>query len=237
MINFVICSNNYEKQNNTKEVIVKYMMNYDIDVKYHMFSNNYEVKKEFKNINGYKVYLIDINNESINLVKYIREELDDWNSIIILISDNQVIDNIFGSRLFLFDIIYQNNSFNKILIEDLNRIIKNYDHREKCLTFENNRIVKKVDFKSIIMINKEKDSKKCLLTSSYGTYYVPETLTGINKRLDDRFVKTNRSCIVNKDQIIEYDPNKNKITFKNGIVSFNISREQKKNISNYVTKY
>ena len=236
MINFIICSNNYEKQKETKEVIVKYMMNYDIDYKYHIFNNDYEVKNN--KISGYNVYLIDIiNNDSINLVKYIREELDDWNSIIILMSDNQVIDNIYGKRLFLFDIIYHNKSFNKILIEDLNRIIKNYDHREKCLTFEANRVVKKVDFKSIIMINKEKDSKKCLLTSSYGEYYVPETLSGISKRLDNRFIKTNRSCIVNKDQIIEYDSNKNKITFKNGIVSFNISREQKKNISNYVTKY
>ena len=236
MINFIICSNNYEKQKETKEVIVKYMMNYDIDYKYHVFNNDYEVKNN--KISGYNVYLIDIiNNDSINLVKYIREELDDWNSIIILMSDNQVIDNIYGKRLFLFDIIYQNKSFNKILIEDLNRIIKNYDHREKCLTFEANRVVKKVDFKSIIMINKEKDSKKCLLTSFYGEYYVPETLSGISKRLDNRFIKTNRSCIVNKDQIIEYDSNKNKITFKNGIVSFNISREQKKNISNYVTKY
>ena len=236
MINFIICSNNYEKQKETKEVIVKYMMNYDIDYKYHVFNNDYEVKNN--KISGYNVYLIDIiNNDSINLVKYIREELDDWNSIIILMSDNQVIDNIYGKRLFLFDIIYQNKSFNKILIEDLNRIIKNYDHREKCLTFEANRVVKKVDFKSIIMINKEKDSKKCLLTSSYGEYYVTETLSGISKRLDNRFIKTNRSCIVNKDQIIEYDSNKNKITFKNGIVSFNISREQKKNISNYVTKY
>ena len=236
MIRFIICSNNYEKQKETKEVIVKYMMNYDIDYKYHIFNNDYEVKNN--KISGYNVYLIDIiNNDSINLVKYIREELDDWNSIIILMSDNQVIDNIYGKRLFLFDIIYQNKSFNKILIEDLNRIIKNYDHREKCLTFEANRVVKKVDFKSIIMINKEKDSKKCLLTSSYGEYYVPETLSGISKRLDNRFIKTNRSCIVNKDQIIEYDSNKNKITFKNGIVSFNISREQKKNISNYVTKY
>ena len=202
MINFIICSNNYEKEKETKEVIVKYMMNYDIDYKYHIFNYDYEVKNN--KVSGYNVYLIDI---------------------------------IYGKRLFLFDIIYHNKSFNKILIEDLNRIIKNYDHREKCLTFEANRVVKKVDFKSIIMINKEKDSKKCLLTSSYGEYYVPETLSGISKRLDNRFIKTNRSCIVNKDQIIEYDSNKNKITFKNGIVSFNISREQKKNISNYVTKY
>lgn len=240
MINFIICSSNYDRQRSTKEIIDSYMMNYDIEVKYHLF-NNYkkDIQEEIKKINGYKVYLLEVdkNNTIIELLKYIREELDDWNSIIILTTDNNIVDNIFGNRLFLFDLIYYNKSFNKILIEDLNRIIKNYDHREKCLTFESNRIVKKVDFKNIIMIMKEKDSKRCLLKSSHGNYYVPESLCGISKRLDKRFVKTNRSCIVNGDHIIEYNPNENKLTMKNGMISFDISREQKKEIFNYVTNY
>ena len=54
MINFIICSNNYEKQKETKEVIVKYMMNYDIDYKYHIFNNDYEVKNN--KVSGYNVY-------------------------------------------------------------------------------------------------------------------------------------------------------------------------------------
>lgn len=233
MINFIISSNNYSSK--TKEIIDSYMMNYDIEVKYHLL-NNY--KEEIKKINGYKVFLIEIDkNNSLDLVKYIREELDDWNSLIILISDNKVIENIIGTRLFLFDIIYRNNSFEKILKEDIERIIKNYDHREKCLIFENNRIVKKIDFKSIIMINKEKDSKKCLIKSSHGNYYVPESLCKISKRLDKRFVQTNRSCIINGDEIVEYNPNENKLLLRNGMVYLDISREKKKEVCKYVTNY
>ena len=241
MINFIICSSNYDRQIRTKEVIDSYMMNYDIEVKYHLYNNYSESTKELiRKINGYKVYLLEIDSDNnVNrFIKYIREELDDWNSLIILTTAREVVvDNYFKNRLFLFDLINYNITFDKILIEDINRIIKNYDHREKCLTFESNRIVKRVDFKNIIMIMKEKDSKKCLLKSSYGNYYVPESLCGISKRLDKRFVKTNRSCIVNGDHIIEYNPNENKIIFKNGYVFFDISREQKKEVSNYVTKY
>ncbi|MBR4671692.1 MAG: LytTR family transcriptional regulator [Bacilli bacterium] len=234
MINFIICSSNYSSRKETKEIIDSYMMNYDIEVKYHLFNNN---KEELRKIHGYKVYLIEIDNNPYDLVKHIREELDDWNSIIILLAENRGIESILGTRLFLFDVIYRNASFEKILKEDLRRIIKNYDHREKCLIFENNRIIKKVDFKSIIMISKEKDSKKCLLKSLHGNYYVPESLCKISKRLDKRFVKTNRSCIINGDEIVEYNSNENKLLLRNGMVFQDVAREKKKDISNYVTNY
>ena len=232
MINFIISSSNYSSREETRQIIDSYMMNYDIEVKYHLLN-----KEELKQIYGYKVYLIEIDKDSYDLVKYIREELDDWNSIIILLTENQGIESVIGTRFFLFDIIYRNSSFVKVLQEDLRRILKNYDHREKCLIFENNRVIKKVDFKSIIMISKEKDSKKCLLKSSHGNYYVPESLSKISKRLDKRFVKTNRSCIINGDEIIEYNSNENKLLLRNGMVYQDIAREKKKDISNYVTNY
>ena len=45
-----------------------------------------------------------------------------------------------------------------------------------------------------------------------------------------RFIKINRSCIVNGDKVVEYDQNENKITLKNGFTSFDISRDNRKNI-------
>ena len=102
MINFIICSSNYSSRKETKEIIDSYMMNYDIEVKYHLFNNN---KEELRKIHGYKVYLIEIDNNPYDLVKHIREELDDWNSIIILLAENRGIESILGTRLFLFDVI------------------------------------------------------------------------------------------------------------------------------------
>ena len=87
------------------------------------------------------------------------------------------------------------------------------------------------------MIIKEKDSKKCLLKSNHGNYYIPETLNKIEDRLDNRFVKINRSCIINIDDLLEYDLNENKITMKSGDVSYDISRENKKKVSNYFNNY
>lgn len=240
MITYII-SDEYKDAVKTKTIIDNYMMNFDIEVKYHLFSNIDEnIKNEIKNIKGFKVYIL--NNDSlkgngINIAEYIRGELDDWNSIILLVTNHRELENEFvGKRLFLFDLITKNCFYEKILKEDLRRILMNYNNREKCLTFESNRIIKKLDFRNIAMITKEKDSKKCVINSSLGDYYTSESLKDVCKRLDSRFIKINRGCIINSDKVIEYNTIENKLTLKNGITSYDISRDNKKALSSKIYK-
>lgn len=233
MINYII-SDEYNDAVKTKTIIENYMMNFDIEVRYHLFNIDDNFAEKIKNIKGFKVYIL--NNDSIKglgikYAEYIRSELDDWNSIIILVTKHSEIKNEYiGKRLFLFDCVIKDCFYKKILREDLSHIRKNYDNRHKCLTFESNRIIKKLDFRNIEMITKEKDSKKCIINSSIGDFYISESLKNVCKRLDNRFIKINRSCIINSDKISEYDLNENKITFKNGMTSFDISRDNKKEI-------
>lgn len=241
MINYII-SDEYNDAVKIKTTIENYMMNFDIDVKYHLFNkNDIVLKEEIKKIKGFKIYIL--NNDSIkgyglDIAEYIRGELDDWNSIIILVTKhNELKIELIGKKLFLFDFISKNCLFDKVLVEDLKHIKKYYDNRHGCLTFESNRIIKKIDFRNIDMIVKEKESKRCIIESSVGNYYANESLKDVCKRLDNRFVKINRSCIINSDKIFEYDINENKITLKNGTISFDISRDSKKNLlSQFVNK-
>ena len=233
MINFII-GGNYNTIKEIKNEINNYMMNYDIEVRYHLFESNKEFEKGIDSITGFKVYIIDINkteSDYIYKVDYIRNILDDWSSIILLITEDKFIKyELLGNRLFLFDIIVKDESYKIELRQDLKHVIKNYDNRDKCLTIETNRIIKKIDFKCIEVITKEKDSKKCIIKSSHGNYYTPESLKTVNKRLDNRFVKTSRSCIINMDKVKEFNPNENKIVFKNGKELYDISRDNKKEI-------
>ena len=231
MINYII-SDEYNDAVKTKEIIEYYMMSFDIEVKYHLFNIEDNLKENINNIKGFKVYIL--NNDApkyygINYADYIRSELDDWNSVIILVSKHSESRNDgTGKRLFLFDNIIKNCFFDKVLKEDVKNIKKHYDNREHCLTFESNRIVTKLDFKNIEMITKEKNSKRCVINSSVGNYYTSESLKEVSKRLDGRFVRINRSCIINGDKVMEYDMNSNKITMKNGYTTFDVSRENKK---------
>ena len=232
MINFII-SDEYNDAVKTKTIIENYMMNFDIEVRYHLFNIKDNFKEKIKSIKGFKVYILDDEYKKLGTEKaiYIRSELDDWNSIIILVTNHSEIRNEYvGKKLFLFDCIIKDYYYSKVLKEDLIHIKKYYDNREKCLTFEQNRIIRKLDFRNIDMITKEKDSKKCIIKSSIGSYYASESLKEVYKRLDSRFIKINRSCIVNGDKVVEYDQNENKITLKNGFTSFDISRDNRKNI-------
>lgn len=235
MINIII-RDVYNDAVNIKNIIENYMMNYDEEVNYCVISledNNY--KNIINNIKGFKVYLL--NNDCIyesgkETALYIRYELEDWNSVIILLSKhNEIKNEVVGNRLFLFDLICKNFYFEKNLRQDLDNIRKYYYNRHNCLTFESNRIIKKIDFRSIYMITKEKNSKKCIIKTSIGNYYTSESLNSVSKRLDDRFIKINRSCIINEDKILEYNLNENKITLQSGIISFDVSRDNKKILS------
>ena len=84
------------------------------------------------------------------------------------------------------------------------------------------------------MINKEKDSKKCNIITTYGNYEIHNTVNNILKNLDERFIKINRSTIINCDHIIEYDCSENKLSLKNGIVTFEVSRDYKKKVMEFV---
>lgn len=242
MINYIICDDNQEFAMKLRQITENYMMNYDIDNSYHMFVDyGNDFKNKIKEIDGYKVYILDIetkNGSGLDAARYIREELDDWNSVIIMITaHNELKYEAFGNRLFLLDFINKFDDYEAKLKEDLERVMKNYDHREKCLTFEYNRVIKKIDFKHIVVIEKEKDSKKCIVKTTYGEYSVCRSLNNVLKSLDDRFIKISRSCIVNLDQVREYDSTENKLTFKNGTISQDISRDYKKKVFESVRIY
>ena len=108
MINFIISSNNHEAVKINK-LIDNYMMNYDIEVKYHLFDKCECFKEKIKTVKGPKLYIIDVDtniNDKINMVNYIRKTLDDWNSHIILISEhNEFKYEFVGKKLYIFDIV------------------------------------------------------------------------------------------------------------------------------------
>ena len=235
MINFIICDDNNMYVEKIKNIVENYMMNFDIECKYHLFED-YDPKfeHEMEKLSGFNICIFDIETKvssGIDAARYIREELDDWNTVIILLTaHNELKYEALGNRLYLFDFINKFDNYQERIKEDLERIKKNYDNRQKCLTFEINRVVKRVDFKHIIYIEKEKDSKRCLLKTTYSDYVVFMTLNNILKKLDNRFIKTSRSLIINVDQVKEYDSAENKIVFKNGLCTYDISRAYKKKV-------
>ena len=104
---------------------------------------------------------------------------------------------------------------------------------DDSLRFEYNYIMRNIEFRHIIYIEKEQDSKRCIIKTTYGDQYINKSLNDMYELLDSRFIKTSRSCIANSDFIKEFIIAENKLVFKNGEYTYLISRNMKKGLRKY----
>lgn len=237
MLNFIVCSEDKENIEHVNELIRKFMMNNDIEYKVIVFN---EYNDEFKKIVfekiGFKVYFLsnkikDISGEEA--AKIIRRKCDDWSSIIMMINCQK--SDSTHEQLYIFD--YLKNKDDSIFLNNLDIAIKNYKSKIMCLTFEYNHIIKRIDFDHIVYIEKEQDSKRCIIKSTYGDHIINKNLSETFKVLDNRFFKTSRSMIINLEYVMEYNINQNSILFKNGDIINEIARDNKKKLKNRLLNY
>ncbi len=235
MINFIICEDEKEIRKNTKKHIVSFMMNYDMDYKIYEFdSYNKDFDKIVKQDNGFKIYFLDIKTNQgsgIDAARKIREKYDDWVSIIIIMTSfAEYKYEALSSRLYLLDFIYKLDNCDRKIKEDLLIAMKAYDKKYKMLSYEYNHTYYKVEFRQIVYIEKEPDSKRCIIKTINGEQLIPGTLNDIYKKLDERFLKVHKSMIINLNQIEKYEIRSNKITFKNKDHTHLVARDKKKEL-------
>lgn len=240
MINYVICSGSRDGLKKYKRIVDYLMMQFDIEYKCSLFVNfDEKFNKAARQDDDYKVYLIDISSKNsfgLDTVKMIREELDDWTSMILIISSNNDLKyEALSNRLLILDYISKIDNYDDIIKDDLLIAMKHYNNREKCLRYEYNHVLKQIEFRHIVYIEKEPDSKRCRIKTNYSVQTINRTLNNTLKLLDLRFIKTSRSMIVNVDQIEEYNIAENKISFRNGEYSYQISRGMKKELKKIVS--
>lgn len=239
MIYFIIYEHDEQAIKIYQEQINKVMINYDIDYKFKIFNNyNSNWQKFIEEEKTFKIYLLTITskrNSGLDIAKYIREELDDWQSMIIMLSENSKFQaEALNKRLLVIDFIIKQNLWQKKLLNAIKIALKNYDKRPKSLKFTYQKTLYNIEFSKIIYIEKELDNKKCLIKTTDGIYYINGTLTTIFKLLDNRFIKCCRSIIINLEQILSYNSKTNTLIFKNKEELTAISRTKKKDVINYI---
>ena len=240
MINFIVCEDEKEIRVNTKNQIIKFMMNYDIDYKIYEFDGyNAKFNKIARTDSGFKIYFLDIKTNAgsgIDAARMIREQYDDWVSVIIVMTSfSEYKYEVLSSRLYLLDFINKLDNCNKKIKEDLIIAMKHYDRKYKMLSYEYNHTYYKIEYRQILYIEKEPDSKRCIIKTKTGEQIIPGTLTDVSKKLDDRFLKVHKSMIVNTNEIAKYEIKKNKLTFKNSEHTHLIARDKKKELIKYVS--
>lgn len=235
MLNFVVCDDNKAFSKLMKKTIDNFMLNYEIEYKiFHFdgYSENFEkfAKKDL----GFKIYFLDIktsDGSGLDAARIIREKYNDWASIIIVVTSHEEYRyEALGNRLYLLDFIDKLNNCEERIKEDITKALNNYNQRHKSLSYEYNHIFYKIEFRNIICIEKEPESKRCIIKTTYGNNYISGTLNDIEEKLDERFIRTHRSLIVNKDKIQNYDSKTNILSFIDGTTTNQVARGKKKEL-------
>ena len=230
MIDFIMVEDNLCYINESKKIIDKVMMSYDIDYDFMVYD---KYRKELLNKDNFKIYIVSYKKDSIELIKYIREELDDWKSLIIILYRNKEDkEKVLKENLFILDYVNKRKYFKEKLLRNIQICLKNYDQRPNSLKYTYKNILYNIEFNKILYIEKEQYNKRCIIYTKNKKYYIPGTLNNIIKLLDNRFIKSSRSYIINTEQVSSYDIKRNILIFKNKIKLDCISRDNKKCIIN-----
>lgn len=196
------------------EAIRKALKDYDYKiVEYSDFTK--ELKKLIQTPD-FKIYVLDIelqNSSGIDIANYIRD-FDDTSEIIMCSFHYELEYKVLKSKLKILDFVskYDNAYVNltNLILEVFNK------HSRKVLKITDKGAILFIVMKDILYISKEKNTRKCVIKTFNNEYLVNKNLEEIKQELNENFIQVSRNCIVNQNNVEEYNFKDSKIKFKNG---------------------
>jgi len=238
MIELIICEDEKYFTDRYQYLIEKVMMNYDIEYNFNVFDGYSRNWEKISKKDEFKIYILDLKTKEgsgLDAARYIREELDDWQSMIIMVTAYPEYKyEALCKRLMLVDFVNKLDNFDQRFTQAIQICLKNYDKRPNSLKYTYKKVVYNIEYHKIIYIEKEQDNKRCIIRTTEKDYYIQGNLNKVAELLDQRFIKCNRSYIINIEQVDSYNTKTNMITFKNGESLYAVSRDKRKEILNYV---
>ena len=243
MINFIICDSdkNYISKINTliNEVMLSCYCDYSVKI-YYEYSNDLK-KIIHDDFIENKIYILDIefkNSKSgIEIAKEIRK--NDFDSLIIYFSTMDISKYIYSIlNLFIFDFInkYEPEKLKTSILKAID-VIKIKNNRKKTITVRSNRLLCNINLDDIIYIMTNVERRGIIIHTKKNEIYTNMSLKDITEYLDNRFVKTHRSCYVNLDHVSIFDSLLRIIKFDNGDILDLVSVREVKNIKNNLAKF
>lgn len=196
------------------EAIRKALKDYDYKiVEYSDFTK--ELKKLIQTPD-FKIYVLDIelqNSSGIDIANFIRD-YDDMSEIIMCSFHYELEYKVLKSKLKILDFVskYDNAYVNltNLILEVFNK------HSRKVLKITDKGVILFIVMKDILYISKEKNTRKCVIKTFNNEYLVNKNLEEIKQELNSDFIQVSRNCIVNQNNVEEYNFKDSKIKFKNG---------------------
>lgn len=190
-----------------------------------------EIRQELNDIIGKKIFLLDIEvpgKSGLDLARQIRRE-GDWESQLIVVTTHEQLRGAsFAGRLLMLDFVSKYDDCENNLKESL---VVAFDilTKHKSLKFLIEGELYQIPYNDILYIEKKQEENACTIITRKEEIDVKESIGKINEKLDSRFYRSHRSCIVNMHNITSVDFNNSIIKFGRKEINL-LSRDKKKDL-------
>lgn len=233
-MNFIIYEDEKEYVKRYKNVIYKMLgptiINFDI-IEFNEFNSN--TQKELDNIDGNKIYILDIEvtgKNGLELARNIRKS-GDWTSPIIIVTSHEEFKTVgYTGKILMLNFISKNSELEKDLYDTLELALE-INMAKKSLCYTNKGEMYHIPHQDILYVEKSLNDNTSIIVTKNKTYNIRKTIKELEKTLceDRHFIKTHRSCIVNLKHVECVDFENNIISFVNKKIDL-LSRTHKKNL-------
>lgn len=210
-----------------KDDINQALFNYDFQYKINHFTKYDDALiKEINNCDELKIYIMDVElKDSLSGIQIAQKIRDiDWESIIIfLTSHDKMFESVYREVYEVFDFIEKFHDMDNHLIKDL-KIITNHNFDCKMFKYHSRSNDIQIYYKNINYIKRDSTTRKLLIKTLTSSYYINMNLNEILPKLDKRFAQISRSCIVNRDNIVDLDWPKGFFVVKGGEIIYEASK-------------
>lgn len=217
MIKIIVCDDNKEINKKMCDIINKSLISNDIE---YVIKRHYVYNQDFMedlHSEGPKIYVLDIevqNTSGLDIAHIIRKaDLD--SPIIIVSAHEELADRAFRERLLILDFVSKFYNLEDNLAKDIELAIKTFGGR-RTLKFTSNRISYMISMNDINYIAKAVGERKVIVKTKNKEYIVNKNFVEVQNLLNDNFIQTHISCMVNIDNVKEIDSSNNIIRFDNG---------------------
>lgn len=224
MIKFIVCEDNEMVLRKDIDTINSVMFSNNIEYKIYSFKDYSSDLQDLIDISeDNKIYILDIeleNSSGIDIARKIRK--NDWSSLIIFSTAHfELFPQVFSDKLMIFDYISKfddhENNLTNTLMKCINILTQN-----NTIHFKSNSEYYSIKLSSILYLMYDKYSRKTIIKTIDNEYFINNTLISFKDKLDKDFEQINRSYIVNKKNIKNYNIKEKYIIFNNGEILENI---------------
>ena len=232
---FIVVEDERDAQEKIKKLLRKISVQTQIDLEIEYFKNYDEkLQKEINNTLYPKIYIMDIELDGevsgMEVAEKIRD--NDWDSEIIFVTTHdKYFDKVHRQILEVFDFIEKFQDMENRLEKDI-KLILSKKADKKLLKIKGNHADVEIYMRNILYILRDKEERKSIIYTDTDdvTFKVSNSLIDLLDRLDSRFVQTHKSCIANKNRMVERNYAKGYFILDNGKKVDYLSRKYRKGI-------